>query len=204
MATDLPDLPDARERISGILAGMDGSAGGELIGAALAVCGLSILLAGGIWVLRQLARHRRRQIAKRALGAERLALELLRAEGFEVLETQVRQPWTVEHGDRRFDVQLRADAVVRRNGRRYVAEIKSTSLVADLKHGPTRRQLLEYAIAYGTDGVLLIDMHGEHVEEVTFPGLSREPRASFWSAGVVCVVVFFAGLWLGQSRLLAW
>jgi hypothetical protein len=181
---------------------MDGWTGGEFRGAALAVCAASVLLALGIWVLRQLGRHRRRRIAKRALGAERLALELLRAEGFEVLETQVRQPWTVEHGERRFDVQLRADAVVQRNGRRYVAEIKSTSLVADLKHGPTRRQLLEYAIAYGTDGVLLIDMHGEHVEEVTFPGLSREPRASYWSAVVLCVLLFLVGLWLGDARLL--
>ena len=183
---------------------MDVWTSGESRGVWLAVCGLLVVLVLGVWGSRWLRRQRRRRIAKRALGAERLALELLRAEGYVVLATQVRQPWVVQCGSRRFDVQLRADAVVRRDGRRYVAEVKSTSFVADLKHGPTRRQLLEYAIAYGTDGVLLIDMYGEQVEEVTFPGLSRQPSRTIWPATAGGALLFVAGLWLGHSGLLRW
>jgi hypothetical protein len=127
------------------------------------------------WVLRHLRRWRRSGIARRALGAERAALGLLRSHGYLVVGTQVRRAWPVQHGEHRFEINLRADALVQRGKLRFVAEVKSTALVAELRHGPTRRQLLEYAIAYGTDGVLLVDMHTRRIEEVTFPGL----RATF-------------------------
>lgn len=132
---------------------------------------LVIAIAVCVWSLRRLRRYRRSRIAKRALGAERAALELLRFHGYVVLDTQVRHRWQVRQGERHLEINLRADALVQRGNRRFIAEVKSSALVADLKHGPTRRQLLEYAIAYGTDGVLLVDMYSEHVEEIIFPGL---------------------------------
>lgn len=155
-------------------------------------------IAVGVWTLRQFRRHRRSLIAKKALGAERAALRLLRSRGYDILDTQVRQSWPVRHGEHYLDINLRADALVRRGNRRFIAEVKSSSLVADLKHGPTRRQLLEYAIAYGTDGVLLIDMYAEHVEEIIFPGLPRSHgRRNGWPVFVLCLVVFTLGAWLG-------
>ncbi len=162
---------------------------------------LVIAIATFIWGLRRLRRYRRSRIAKKALSAERTALRLLRCNGYVILDTQVRQIWPVRHGEHHLDVNLRADALVRRGNRHFIAEVKSTSLVADLKHGPTRRQLLEYAVAYGTDGVLLIDMHAERVEEITFPGLQR-PRASYptWSLFAVCLMAFAAGTWFGVQR----
>lgn len=154
-----------------------------------------------LWARRTFLRYRRSSIAKRALGAETAALALLRQRGYVILETQVRQLWPVLHGGRQVDVTLRADALVRKGKRRYVAEVKSSSLVADLKHGPTRRQLLEYAIAYDTDGVLLIDMHAQHVEEVTFPGLGRTAEAQVGPVLTACCVAFVLGLWFGMSEM---
>lgn len=162
----------------------------------------SVLLAAfGLWLWRWLRWYRRSRIAKRALGAERVALSLLRSRGYVVVNTQVRHVWPVQHGALHFDINLRADALVRRGSRRFIAEIKSTPLVADLKHGPTRRQLLEYAIAYGTDGVLLVDMHTSQIDEVMFPGLSRTRGRNPWSLFAVCLVGFAAGIW--TSHLVA-
>lgn len=134
---------------------------------------LAVTLAACVWVYRRYLRFKRRCVAKRALVAERAALDLLRHEGYHVLDTQLRQTWTVRHGAQEFDINLRADVLVRRGPQRFIAEVKSSAAVADPRHGPTRRQLLEYAIAYGTDGVLLVDMHAGRVEEISFPGLWR-------------------------------
>lgn len=106
----------------------------------------------------------------------------------------------MQHGDDHLDVTLRADALVQRGGRRFIAEVKSTPLVADLKHGPTRRQLLEYAIAYGTDGVLLVDTQAARIDEVTFPKLGRASPSNAWSLFAAGFIAFGLGLWLGLSR----
>jgi hypothetical protein len=180
---------------------MDGSLALNWQEAWLALSLLVTMAVIGAWAWGRVRRYRRSRIAKRALGAERAALVLLRAHGYTVLSTQVRQLWPVQHGSQCFDINLRADALVRRGKRRFIAEVKSTSLVADLKHGPTRRQLLEYAVAYGTDGVLLVDMHAQHIEEITFPGLDRSETHNLWSLLAVCLVAFIAGICLGASTM---
>lgn len=168
---------------------------------------LSVVLTLSVRALRWYRRFRRSGIARRALGAEQVALGLLRAHGYVVLDTQVRQRWPVHHGAHAIDIALRADALVRRGERRFVAEVKSTSLVADLRHGPTRRQLLEYAIAYGTDGVLLVDMHTRRIEEISFPGLWRTRRHRSLSSTALLVVALAVaalavGVWMGATGIL--
>ena len=58
---------------------------------------------------------------------------------------------------------LRADLLVTRNGRRYVAEVKTGRTAPRLDCAATRRQLLEYRIAFGVDGVLLVDAESDCV-----------------------------------------
>lgn len=161
---------------------------------------LVLIIAAVIWAQRWVDRHRRRRIARRAQGAERAALELLRSHGYVVVDTQVRRAWPVQHGAQHFDINLRADAMVERGNRRFIAEIKSTAFVADLRHGPTRRQLLEYAVAYGASGLLLVDMHAARIDEISFPQLSCPTAPQHWSLVAASVVTFGLGLWLGLSR----
>ncbi len=62
---------------------------------------------------------------------------------------------------------LRADLLVERRGRVFVAEVK-TGPAARPTAPDTRRQLLEYRIAFDCDGVLLVDMDAERVLRVDF------------------------------------
>src|SRR5690606_14201434 len=94
--------------------------------------------------------RRRRRRAHGAATAEKDAVALLQSHGYRVLQTQVEQLWQVRRGTDTIQVRLRADARVSRNGRQFIAEVKSGSLSANVRHGPTRRQLLEYAVAYRT------------------------------------------------------
>ena len=104
------------------------------------------------------AHTRRRVVAERA---EKEAWALLEAQGYRVLAEQLEGGWTLEVDGEPLEVDLRADyLVVDGRGRRFVAEVKSGRRAPRPEHGATRRQLLEYRVAFAPDiaGVLLVDM----------------------------------------------
>jgi hypothetical protein len=69
-----------------------------------------------------------------------------------------------------FWIPLRADFLVARGERTYIAEVKSGRFAPRLQTAATRRQLLEYLVAYDVDGVLLVDPEKQRIQEVVFPG----------------------------------
>ncbi len=116
---------------------------------------------------------RRRSRAYRAQRGEHAARELLEQSGFTVVAAQV--PGACEYfcDERPVEAALRADYLVERRGKRYIAEVKTGSIVASLDHPPTRRQLLEYQIAYRTEGVLLVNVERGELQHVRFEGSQR-------------------------------
>jgi len=135
---------------------------------------LALLLSGVLfWLWQSLARawdtRQRRRRAVLARRGELSARMLLRELGYAIEAEQPEQPWPVVAGGEVFEVVLRADYLVRKGGERYVAEVKTGDLVASLRHGPTRRQLLEYQLAYRASGVLLVDVLSACVLSVEFP-----------------------------------
>jgi hypothetical protein len=93
---------------------------------------------------------------------------------------------------------LRADYLVAREGRRYVA-VKTGRLAPRLSHAPTRRQLLEYGAAFDVQGVLLVDADAESVTHVEWDVFARNPGAGISAriVAVVAVLFFSAGLIAG-------
>jgi hypothetical protein len=136
----------------------------------LAALLLSLLLLGLWRTLEQAwATRVRRKRAAAARRGEVSARALLCRLGYAIEVEQPAQPWPVVAGEYSFEVVLRADYLVSWRGQRYVAEVKTGDLVASLRHGPTRRQLLEYQLAYRAQGVLLVDVLGASVLRVQFP-----------------------------------
>ena len=66
-------------------------------------------------------------------------------------------------------VELRADLLVERDGMRFIAEVKTGERAPDPSFPPTRRQLLEYRLAFDPYGVLLVDVEAGEIFEVDFP-----------------------------------
>ena len=132
-----------------------------------------ILLLGLAWLrLRQWAGQGTRRAVKRArrAGAGELAAEaLLKDEGYTVLERQVRCVWWIEVDGEEESVDLRADLLVERDGERFVVEVKTGVNAPDPAFPPTRRQLLEYSLAFAPYRVLLVDIEAEEIMEVHFP-----------------------------------
>jgi hypothetical protein len=149
---------------------------------------------------REVAAHAR---ALRAVDGEERAAALLERAGFAVLERQVPGSWTLRADGEPVTFGLRADYLVMREGRRYIAEVKTGRLAPRLSHGPTRRQLLEYRAAFDVHGVILVDADVEtitHVELDVFA--DRASRRTGWAEAApwaLAVALLVIGLFVGSA-----
>lgn len=135
--------------------------------------GLGLLFLGlwlGIRFVRWRTQRRGRRVARRGLRGEVDGVRVLEDAGYVVVDTQVRAKAVVEVDGEDETYELRIDAIVARDGRRFVAEFK-TGNAASIGSAPTRRQLLEYALAFPDHGLLLIDASEGTLQEVGFPRL---------------------------------
>lgn len=151
---------------------------------------------------------RRRTIAiRRERGAEgeKRAEKLLREMGFGILGRQVAVSYDVQIDGEPMAIDLRSDYLVSYGDKRYVAEVKTGRAAPRLDTSATRRQLLEYRIAFDVDGVLLVDAEAERVHAVEFPlGAIHAPAPSriAWLltgfvAGIVVTVMAGFAFWSG-------
>jgi hypothetical protein len=117
---------------------------------------------------RWLVARRLRLQAGRAIDAEVWAASLLARAGYTVMGAQVRGSYDLLIDGRPLAIALRADYMVERRGRLFVVEVKSGVFATSLETAATRRQLLEYRIAFDVDGVLLVDGEKGSIHEVVF------------------------------------
>jgi hypothetical protein len=154
-------------------------------------------------VTRRWRSWRARRRMRRAADGEARAATLLRRRGFELEGAQVPGSFVLHVDGVPHTVRLRADLIVQRRGRRYVAEVKTGAVAPRPDHRATRRQLLEYGMAYDADGVLLVDAERGAVHEVRFPGFpsrrSRRWRAVLWALVVGALAGATATAWVGRA-----
>jgi hypothetical protein len=124
-----------------------------------------------------LKRDRLRRRFNKASQAEEDALHLARKAGYRVLSTQVAGVATIIVDGERLESALRADMLLSRWGRRYIGEVKSGKRAPDPKERATRRQLLEYSLAFEADGLLLFDMEKKRIRRIEFPRPGGRARA---------------------------
>lgn len=132
--------------------------------------GLLSLVLLGLWRSAEGRGSRRsRRRTRRAVDGEAEAEELLAAAGFTVLDRQHGREGRLWVDGEELVYGVRVDLLVERAGETYVAEVKTGSRAPDPRHGPTRRQLREYAALFPESGVLLVDIDEELILEIDFP-----------------------------------
>lgn len=169
---------------------------------ALALAVLLLLVALGLrrWYVRW--RLRRRWSHSRSV--ERQGAQVLADAGYTVLGQQVESSYTVLVDGTPSQIALRADYLVSRAGRQFVAEVKSGQVAPRLDTAATRRQLLEYLLAFQVDGVLLVDGEQRQVHEVSFPMSQTQARAvspARLALYVVLALLVTLGLWAASGAL---
>jgi hypothetical protein len=142
------------------------------------------------WTTKTYSSLRHRWLARRALRGEAHAEDLLVDAGYRIVERQAEGKYLVQVDGRATRVVVRADLLVQdQAGRTLVAEVKTGREAPRIENSATRRQLLEYRIAFDVTGVLLVDAETDAVHRVHFPMPAEEPRRS--PVGTVALAVLF-------------
>ena len=143
---------------------------------------------------RWLKRRRMSLRMERAADGEQRAAAWLLEHGYAILGAQVVVEHPVRIDDRTVVIALRADYLVERDGARYVVEVKTGAHAPRIETSATRRQMLEYRVAFDVDGVVLVDAETGRVHEVTFPALDRfaQPAPTAWRFIAVAVAAVVA------------
>jgi hypothetical protein len=174
---------------------------------------LGVLLTMLLWALvaavrRALRRQRGRARQRRGHAGEQRGAALLESAGWRVLDAHPPAELGVEVDGETFAQPLEADYLCKRDGRILPAEVK-TGQAADLGNRATRRQLLEYAVAYRSGATLLVDADAGTVAEVCFPEAGapaaappagRRARAVVTALAVGAALGLLAGYWLWAGR----
>lgn len=150
--------------------------------AALALAATLVQTGRLAWLRRAPGRRQRARL-RRALRGEREAEQLLEARGFVIEARQAPTELVIHLDGAPVTVGVRVDLLVRRGSERYVAEVKTGKLAPRIQHAATRRQLLEYALAFDVDGVLLVDAEAGLVQRVEFPTAGAPTSTGDGAAG---------------------
>ena len=120
------------------------------------------------------SRRARRRAARAGAGEDRAA-DLLVAAGFTIVERQACVDWAPLVDGEPCLTPLRADYLVELDGQMLVAEVKTGAAAPSITTAATRRQLLEYCIAFAADGVLLVCPERDEIHRIVFPRAPSGP-----------------------------
>ncbi|MGC8777165.1 MAG: hypothetical protein ACP5Q4_00605 [Candidatus Caldatribacteriaceae bacterium] len=140
-----------------------------------------------------LRRRHLRRLFFHAHEAERKAAQFLEQNGYRVVGEQVEKDAFVQVNSRKVPYRVRADYLLRKGNKTYVAEVKTGNQATSILQPPTRRQLLEYYLVYRPRAVLLIDGEEGKIEEIVFPYRRNDLSGWGWS-----LFLFLLGFVVGQ------
>lgn len=145
---------------------------------AVALAGALVALVLARWMRAWSGSWRAKRRAWRAGEGEDDAATMLRRAGFRIVARQARTWWAPVVDGEPHETELRADYLVEAEGQLLVAEVKTGDQAPQLATAATRRQLLEYHVAFGADAVLLVCPELGAIHRVEFPlPAARAPRA---------------------------
>jgi Holliday junction resolvase len=132
------------------------------------------------------AKRLRKRFSK-SRQAEKEAEKILKKNGYAVIDAQKSKPLLITIGDKIHRYLVRIDYLARKRGKVYVVEVKSGEKIPYITNRETRRQMLEYYLAYQPCGILLLNMKNKSISEVKFQFESTMRQK------VIKLVYFLAG-----------
>ncbi len=137
------------------------------------LAGMLVVLVLTRWLRRWRGSARAWRRAARALAGEGAAAAMLQRAGYRIVARQATTRWAPLVDGEPHETEVRADYLVEAGGERLVAEVKTGDEAPQLATAATRRQLLEYLVAFEADGVLLVCPERGAIHRVEFPGVDR-------------------------------
>ena len=138
---------------------------------------------------------RLKQRFSKSRQAEKEAEKILRKRGYTIIDVQKCKPLLITIGDKIHRYLVRIDYLVRKRGKVYVVEVKSGEKIPYITNRETRRQMLEYYLAYQPSGIILLNMKSRSISEVKFQfeSTSRQwiIRISYFIAGIIFALILY-------------
>ena len=132
------------------------------------------------------AKRLRKRFSK-SRQAEKEAEKILRKNGYAIIDAQKSKPLLITIGDKIHRYLVRIDYLARKGGKIFVVEVKSGEKIPYITNRETRRQMLEYYLAYQPCGILLLNMKNKSISEVKFQFESTKRQT------IIKLVYFLSG-----------
>jgi len=123
----------------------------------------------GVRILRMWNRYWTQRRFARGRAGEESAEKFLRNRGYSIISTQEAKVVEMTVDGDAVPVTVIADFILSKEGKHFVAEVKTGMKAVEPDYTPTRRQLLEYAFAFRPDGLILVDMEAKKEMAIGFP-----------------------------------
>lgn len=139
--------------------------------------------------------ERLRKRFSKSRQAEKEAEKILKKNGYAIIDVQKSKPLLLTIGDKIHRYLVRIDYLVRKKGKVYVVEVKSGEKIPYITNRETRRQMLEYYLAYQPSGILLLNMKNKSISEVKFQFENtirqRVIKIVYFLAGAIFTLVLY-------------
>ncbi|NLZ53929.1 MAG: hypothetical protein GX892_12445 [Thermoanaerobacteraceae bacterium] len=147
-------------------------------------------------VIKYLRKRKLRMRVNKAKKSEQQALRFMENNGFEILDLQKRCVYTLLIDNKPHKIAVKADMIVKKGNKIYVAEVKSGDKVTSPKYTDTRRQMLEYFMVYRPNGLILVDMEKQKLRTVEYSILNYE-KSTYIHHLMLCSVLLIIGFVVG-------
>lgn len=136
-----------------------------------------------------------RKVRKRFERGNKLELQaknFLKSKGYTIVDYQsTYQHKYLEDGEVQY-ADIQPDYIVKKNGKKYIVEVKSGSQAISARNKSTRRQLLEYDYVVENDGVFLLDMENRQLKLVQFKSKMERRSGRILKAVIVAAIIGMA------------
>ena len=120
-----------------------------------------------------------RRRLKRGIKKEKEAYKVLKKLGYKIVGNNIKYQYSLQINQDFINIGLEIDYLVQKKGKTYIIEVKSGESATKITNSSTRRQILEYSLFIKNDGILLLDMEKEDLQEIIFPIKHKnKPRRS--------------------------
>jgi hypothetical protein len=133
---------------------------------------------------------------KKAKRGEHKAIKFMENNGFEILDLQKESSYTLFIDNKAHKVTVKADMIVKKGNKIYVAEVKTGDKVTSPKYADTRRQLLEYFMVYRPSGLILVDMEKQRLRTVEYSIINYE-KTTYFKHLLILLFLFIVGFVVG-------
>ncbi|MCU4173628.1 hypothetical protein J1N11_00975 [Marinilabiliaceae bacterium N1Y90] len=137
--------------------------------------------------------YKLRQVKKRFERGNKLELQakkFLKSKGYTIVDYQSSYEHRYKVNGELQTAEIQPDYIVKKNGKKYIVEVKSGNTAINASNRNTRRQLLEYDYVVENDGVFLLDMENRTLKLIQFK--SKAERRSNKQLKTVIVIALIA------------